>query len=98
SGSSAQVSLLLRTVKGAITVPNSALTRVGTSTSAAFVTMLTNGKATRTQVTTGAGGTAATEVTKGLSAGDIVVLADRSASLPANSSTSTRVFGTGGGS
>ena len=96
TGSSAQVSLVMSTAHDVVTVPNSAVTRLG-SGSTAFVTVLKNGTATRTRVTTGAVGTLATQIVSGLTVGQTIVLADRSASLPANSSTSTRVFGTGGG-
>jgi hypothetical protein len=72
------------------------VTRLGSGTTA-FVTVLKNGTATRTRVTTGAVGTLATQIVSGLTVGQTIVLADRAASLPANSSTSTRVFGTGGG-
>jgi HlyD family secretion protein len=97
TGSSAQVSLVMSTAHNVVTVPNSAVTRLGTGGTTAFVMVLENGKATRTRVTTGAVGTLATQVVSGLTVGQTIVLADRSASLPANSSTSTRVFGTGGG-
>jgi HlyD family secretion protein len=97
SGSSAQVSLVMNTAHNVITVPNSAVTRLGTGGNTAFVTVLDNGTATRTRVTIGAVGTLATQVVSGLKLGQTLVLADRSAALPANSSTSTRVFGTGGG-
>jgi HlyD family secretion protein len=96
TGSSAQVSLVMSTVHNAITVPNSAVTRLGTGDTA-FVTVLENGTANRTRVTLGAVGTLATQVTAGLSVGQTVVLANRSAPLPANSSTTARIFGTGGG-
>jgi multidrug efflux pump subunit AcrA (membrane-fusion protein) len=97
TGSSAQVSLLMSTARDAVTVPNSAVTRLGTGANSAFVTVMSDGKATRTRVTTGAVGTLVTQVVSGLTVGQLVVLADRSASLPANSSTSTRVFAPGGG-
>jgi multidrug efflux pump subunit AcrA (membrane-fusion protein) len=95
SGSRAQVSLVLRTVTGVLTVPNSALTMTGTG--AAIVTSVKGSVLTRTIVRTGAVGTFATEVTSGIRAGQTVLLADRNRPLPTNSSTSTRRFVGGGG-
>jgi hypothetical protein len=70
-------------------VPNSAL-------SDGTVTVLSQGKTSTTKVQTGAVGALTTEITSGLTAGQQVVLADLTATLPANSTT-TRGFGGAGG-
>lgn len=99
SGSRAQASIVIKTVKSAVTVPNSALTTVLTGTARVSVLSAAH-KVSSKLVQTGVTGSAITQVTGGLAVGDTIVLADRSASLPSNSSTSnTRVgqFGAGGG-
>lgn len=95
SGSQAAVSLLIGTADHVLTVPNSALTPLGNGQALALT--LKNGVATRTLVKTGYAGTLTTQVISGLTAGQKVVLADLSAPLPTNT-TSSRRFGVGGGS
>jgi multidrug efflux pump subunit AcrA (membrane-fusion protein) len=97
TGARAQVSIVIGTVSNVLGVPNSALTTTGAGT--AFVTLVKGGKATsRTSVRTGIVGALSTQIISGLKADDEVLLADRSQSLPANSSTVTgRVTGGGGG-
>jgi trimeric autotransporter adhesin len=95
SGSRADVSLLVGTAAMVLTVPNSALTPLGTGQAMALT--LKNGVATRVLVKTGYTGTLITQVTSGLTAGQHVVLADLSTALPTNT-TSSRRFGVGGGS
>jgi hypothetical protein len=85
-GGAAAVAITVKTVHDVLTVPNSAL-------SDGSVTVLTAGRTTVTRVQTGAVGALRTQVTAGLEAGQQVVLADLSAPLPANSTTSTRTFG-----
>lgn len=82
-GSSVAVTLAVKSVKGVVTVPNSALR--GSS-----VTVLVKGKPTTVRVTTGAKGALTTEVTKGLSVGQLVVIADLSEELPTSSTTTNR--------
>jgi HlyD family secretion protein len=89
-GGIASVSIVVKTVKGAISIPNSAVSN-GT------VTVLTAGKAVRTRITTGAVGALFTQVTSGLTKGQTVVLADLSQALPANSTTTTTRTGFAGG-
>jgi multidrug efflux pump subunit AcrA (membrane-fusion protein) len=89
TGSRAQVNIVIATAKAVLTVPNSALTSAGAGAGAASVTVLTNGVATRRSIKTGAVGQFSTQVTSGLSAGDQIVLADRTQSLPTNSATTT---------
>lgn len=95
SGSRAQASIVIKTVKSAIAVPNSALTTVSTGTARVSV-LSTDRKVSVKLVQTGVTGSSLTQVNSGLAVGDTVVLADRSASLPSNSSTSTTRGGQGG--
>jgi HlyD family secretion protein len=88
-GAAASVAITVRTAHGVLTVPNSAL-------SDGAVTVLTQGKPVPTRVQTGTVGPLTTEVTSGLQAGQQVVLADLSAPLPANSTTTRGFGGTGG--
>ena len=90
-GGAASVSIVITTVRNVVTVPNSALSN-------GSVAVLTAGKAVATRVGTGATGGLTTEVRSGLKAGQLVVLADLSRALPANSTTTTRFrFGGTGG-
>ncbi len=90
-GGAASVSIAVKAAKAAVLVPNSAL-----STGAVFV--MTGGQAVRVPVQTGVVGPLMTEVTSGVTPGQQVVLADMSASLPANSTTTGRgAFGGSGG-
>jgi multidrug efflux pump subunit AcrA (membrane-fusion protein) len=88
SGSSASVAITVATAKEVVSVPNSALTTLTKGT--ATVEVITNGKAVRTLIKTGAVGPTSTQVTSGLSAGQQVALADLSAALPTTSSTTSR--------
>ena len=88
NGSSAAVSITIKTLKGVLTVVNSALSN-------GFVSVLNGTTVTRTRVTTGAAGALVTEVTSGLTAGQHVVLADLSKVLPANSTTTIRGLNSG---
>jgi multidrug efflux pump subunit AcrA (membrane-fusion protein) len=94
SGSRAQASLLIGAVTGVLTVPNSALTPLGNGQ--ALTLTFKGGVATRALVRTGYAGTLTTQVTSGLSAGQLVVLADLSTPLPTNT-TNARRFGVGTG-
>jgi HlyD family secretion protein len=79
-GSSAAVSIVLKTVHHVLTVPNSALR-------GATVEVLSAGKASTVRVQTGAVGALVTQVTSGLSLGQTVVLADLGEALPTSSTT-----------
>jgi hypothetical protein len=94
SGSRGDVSLLVGTASHVLTVPNSALTSLGRGQALALT--LKNGLTARALVKTGYVGTLTTQVTSGLAAGQKVVLADLSAALPTNT-TSSRRFGVGAG-
>ena len=90
-GGAAAVSIAVKSVSDVVTVPNSALHN-------GRVTVLLKGKASSVRVTTGVTGALTTEVTKGLNAGQTVVLADLSEALPTSSTTSNRnSFGGNGG-
>jgi trimeric autotransporter adhesin len=94
SGSRAEASLLIGAVADVLTVPNSALTPLGNGQ--ALTLTFKGGVATRALVRTGYAGTLTTEVTSGLGAGQLVVLADLSTALPTNT-TNARRFGVGTG-
>lgn len=96
-GSGAGVAIAVKSVADAVTVPNSAVSATGTG-STASVTILRDGKPARQIVQTGAVGLTLTEVTSRLAAGDVVVLADPSAAVPASSTTARRTGGLGAGS
>jgi multidrug efflux pump subunit AcrA (membrane-fusion protein) len=97
-GAAATVTITLKAVDDAVTVPNSAVTATG-SGATAYVTLVQNGKAVRQTVTVGAVGTTLTQVVSGVTAGQTVALADASADVPASSTTATTSganFGGGG--
>jgi multidrug efflux pump subunit AcrA (membrane-fusion protein) len=94
TGSRAQVSLLIGTAGDVLAVPNSALTPLGNGQALALT--LKDGVATRTLVKTGYAGTLTTQITSGLTKGQLVVLADLSTALPTNT-TNARRFGVAGG-
>jgi HlyD family secretion protein len=73
SGSSVQVEIVVGTAEDVVTVPSSAVTKIGTR---AIVRTLVKGQLTPVPVTLGLVGARRTAVTKGLSAGTRVVLAD----------------------
>jgi multidrug efflux pump subunit AcrA (membrane-fusion protein) len=91
SGARASVSILVGQAAGVVTVPNSAITTV--SATSAFVTVVKGGVATRTAVTLGTVGPTRSQVSKGLAAGDTVLLADASEAIP----TTTNQNRVGGG-
>ncbi len=95
SGSSAAVSIVLAMVADVATLPNSAMT-TATTASTATVRVLSKGAVTRKTVKVGVVGAFQTQVVSGLAPGDEVVLADRTAALPASSSTTPRIAGAGG--
>jgi multidrug efflux pump subunit AcrA (membrane-fusion protein) len=80
SGARASVSILVAQAAGVVTVPNSAITAA--STTSAFVTVVKGGVATRTAVTLGTVGPTRSQVSKGLQAGDTVLLADANEAIP----------------
>jgi HlyD family secretion protein len=93
AGATASVAITLNTANAAVTVPTSAVHGAG---GFSFVTALVNGKPTLTRVSVGVQGADLTQITKGLKAGDQVVLADLNTALPTAGTTNTR-GGLGGG-
>lgn len=87
-GSGASVIITLHRVDGVLTVPTSAVHTTGGQHS---VSVLANGAQTSVRVEVGAVGTALTQITSGLTAGQAVVLADLS--QPLTSSTTSAAAG-----
>ena len=85
SGSTATASITLATATDVLTVPVSAVT--GVSSGRGSVQVLSNGTTTLTTVTVGAVGQGRAQVEEGLTAGQVVVLADPSTALPSSNST-----------
>lgn len=86
SGARASVRIPVKTAVAVVRVPASAVTPTGTGTGT--VQVVTNPRAdtaSTVTVTTGAVGGGWIEITQGVAAGDLVVLADNTAALPANS-------------
>jgi multidrug efflux pump subunit AcrA (membrane-fusion protein) len=86
TGSTATVTITLATATDVLTVPVSAITGVSSGSGTAQV--LSGGTVKATAVTVGAVGEGRVQVEKGLTAGQVVVLADPSTALP--SSTGNR--------
>jgi len=85
-GATAQAVVTLSTVADVLTVPTSAVTTSGASTT---VTVLEGGEAKSAPVAVGAVGAERTEIVDGIAEGDVVVLADLSASISADEETSS---------
>ncbi|MFZ1284887.1 MAG: hypothetical protein WAQ75_12300, partial [Propionicimonas sp.] len=86
-GAKAAVSIALRTASDVVVVPGSAVTPTGDG--AATVQIVDNASddsAETVQVTTGAVGGGRVEITGGITAGQLVVLSDRTAEIPSNTS------------
>ncbi|HEX3825545.1 MAG TPA: efflux RND transporter periplasmic adaptor subunit [Mycobacteriales bacterium] len=97
AGADAAVSIILATATNVIAVPTSAVHYQGIAT---YVDVLNGRKLSRRNVKVSAIGSALTEITSGLSAGQRVVLANLNAAVPSTSNTLTRIgggFGGGGG-
>jgi multidrug efflux pump subunit AcrA (membrane-fusion protein) len=96
NGSSAQVSIAVASSGETLTVPTSAVHVDGTT---ATVQVLRDGSPVDVEVERGAVGTELTEITSGLSEGDVVVLADLSQQLSSgDEETSSGLTGLGGSS
>jgi HlyD family secretion protein len=93
AGATASVVVRIASVDDAVLVPVSAVTR--TSTTSGTVSLLSHGVVTTTRVTLGVIGDTSVQITDGLAAGAVVVLADRSAEVPSNSTNSLRQFANG---
>ncbi len=86
TGARASVSIPVRTATSVLRVPASAITPTGSGTATVEVVDSAGAENARgVEVNTGAVGAGWVEVTKGLSAGELVVLADNTAALPTNS-------------
>jgi HlyD family secretion protein len=93
-GSTASVSIVTGVARDAVTVPTSAISKVGTR---AVVQVLDGNTLTRTAVTIGVVGKRRVSISQGLKAGATVVLADLSAAVPSSTTTTNRNgFGGGG--
>ncbi len=94
AGSTAQVQVVLRQVDHALAVPTSAVSTGGTHDSS--VVVLVAGNPVRRKVTVGVVGARYTQITSGISANMMVVLADLSQAVPSSSTnSSTNSFGGG---
>lgn len=91
SGAKASVQINVAAVTGVLRVPASAVTPTGAGTATVLLVASSDANsATSTSVKTGVVGGGWVEITSGLSAGQLVVLADRTAAIPSNSSLSRR--------
>ncbi|MCW3158068.1 efflux RND transporter periplasmic adaptor subunit [Micropruina sonneratiae] len=91
SGSKATVDIPVQSASNVVRVPASAVTPTGTD--AATVSVVDSAgadTASTVQVTTGAVGAGWVEITDGLTAGQLVVLADTTADIPSNSTSTGR--------
>ncbi len=95
AGATASVTVTIASVDHAVVVPVSAITRE--STTGGTVSVLANGVATTTRVSLGVVGDTTAQITEGVRAGAVVILADRTAAVPSNSTNSVRQFAGGGG-
>jgi hypothetical protein len=96
NGTSAKLAVTAATAKSVLTVPTSALHNTASTHT---VDVLKNGQSVPTTVKIGASGNQVTEITSGLSKGDVVILADLSSTVGITSpttSTSTGLAGLGG--
>jgi multidrug efflux pump subunit AcrA (membrane-fusion protein) len=84
-GIQAAVTLVTAQAAGSLSVPTSAVYHLGSLT---YVLVMTGSTTTRQFVTVGGVGALYTQVTKGLSAGQLVVLADVSAAIPTTTTSS----------
>ncbi|HQA78428.1 MAG TPA: hypothetical protein PLL50_08760 [Propionicimonas sp.] len=85
TGASASVAIRVLAVTGVLTVPASAVTPTGTGTASVLVLASANAETPETvEVKTGAVGAGRVEITEGLATGQLVVLADRTADIPSN--------------
>jgi multidrug efflux pump subunit AcrA (membrane-fusion protein) len=95
SGMSASVSVIVNQVSQVLTVPTSAVTTAG---SGSTVQVLADGAPETVAVTVGASDAERTQILSGLNAGEQVVIARITATIPSSSSSSGRSFsGLGGG-
>ncbi len=96
SGTTASALVTIASAKRATLVPVSAVTLVGDSTGIVKV-VGSDHAVTATRVSLGAIGSTQVQITKGISSGAPVALADSTSDLPTSGSTSTGGMGMGGG-
>jgi len=97
TGGVASVSVALGSVDDVVVVPGSAVTPTGVGTGTVQVPGADASSGARTvSVSTGATGQGLVQIVAGLSAGDTVILADRSAGVPANSNQRANTTRTAG--
>ncbi len=89
-GTTASVSIVIGSAKDAVTVPVSAISRAG---GRATVQVLSGGNVKPAAVTVGVVGTRRASITKGLSRGTTVVLADLEATVPSGNADQGRFGG-----
>lgn len=89
-GTNASIAVLTGTAKNVLTIPSSALTKMGTR---AIVLVLKNGQEQPTPVTVGIVGSTRTSITEGLTKGQTVIIADLNAALPSGDTTNNRFGG-----
>jgi len=95
SGAKAGVTIPVKSATGVIRVPASAVTPTGNGTATVSVVSSTSAtSATSTEVKTGTVGGGWVEITSGLNAGTIVVLADNTAEIPSNQTSRRRTTST----
>lgn len=88
TGAKASVQLSIASASNVVRVPASAVTPTGTGTATvSTVTSATASTSTTVTVKTGVVGGGWVQITEGVSAGQLVVLADRTAAIPTNSTT-----------
>ncbi len=92
-GIQAAATIVVADVANVVAVPTSAIHHLGT---ASYVTVLADGTAKQQLVTVGATGATYTQVTKGLTVGEEVVLANLSAAIPTSTTTTNRFGGATG--
>lgn len=91
SGSKASVAIAIASASGVVRLPASAVTPTGTNTATVSVVTAANAKTAADEtVKTGVVGGGWVEITEGITAGQMVVLADRTAAIPSNTTTSRR--------
>jgi uncharacterized membrane protein YgcG len=93
-GMTADASVVVQTVGNALYVPSAAITTSGTVST---VEVLKNGKETQQRVTTGLAGNSDSQITSGLTAGDVVVEPTVSVASTGAASTSSASSGFPGG-
>jgi multidrug efflux pump subunit AcrA (membrane-fusion protein) len=92
-GMSATISVIINRVVGVLTVPTSAVHTNGTTST---VQVLKNGVASSVVVTTGAADSSQTEIQSGLAAGDTVIIATVTSTIPSTTTTGAGRGLTGG--